>query len=85
MIDQFLFIAIFYSISDIENPGAGSSAVCFVSGRVWACIMVIVVALAGVSVSVAVPLALRSEPTAELPRRLDIAASLLGETPLVDG
>ena len=65
--------------------GSGGG-VCIVTGRMWKCLIVVIGALAGVGFSVAVPLALRSEPaTPELPSSLDVAESILSKTPLIDG
>jgi len=52
---------------------------------IWGAIVAVISLVALGSVGVAIPLALRSDPKADLTQRLQTAKLLLKETPLIDG
>lgn len=52
---------------------------------VWGAVVAVVSLVALGSVGVAIPLALRTDPTADLTQRMKDAKVLLEETPLIDG
>ncbi|XP_050735427.1 dipeptidase 1-like isoform X2 [Eriocheir sinensis] len=70
------------SVGSSGSSGGGSGG----GGRArawWVCVVVVLGAAAGVGVGV--PLALRVDPGAELPQRLESARTLLRDSPLFDG
>lgn len=52
---------------------------------VWGAVVAVVSLVALGSVGVAIPLALRTDHTDDLPQRMKTAKLLLNETPLIDG